>query len=114
MTCGAPPAPLPAMIDLLAGWLRRSRHTVHVRVLGVIGGRMVRWSGDVRVVPGATVGAVLAAAARPARVDLPGALAAGDQPVLMLDGLRLDLPAALSHPVPDGAQLTWLQPMVGG
>ncbi|HYF94070.1 MAG TPA: hypothetical protein VD969_17785 [Symbiobacteriaceae bacterium] len=98
------------MLDRLLG----RRVTVTVRILGQVGGRMVRWDGQVRLREPASVGAVLARAGKAAGADLLGALQQGDQPALLLNGRRLDLPSGLSNPVPDGALISWLMPMAGG
>jgi hypothetical protein len=90
------------------------RATITVQVLGQVGRHMVRWTGPVRVSTPADVKAVLHAAGRAAGADLLGALAAGMQPALLLDGRRLDLPADLTAPVADGSRLSWLMPMAGG
>ncbi|HWI52336.1 MAG TPA: hypothetical protein VNT01_09395 [Symbiobacteriaceae bacterium] len=90
------------------------RITVAVRVLGLVGGRMVQWEGPVRLKGPADLRTVLAAAGRGAGVDLLGALAAGAQPALLIDGCRQDLPVGLAATVPDGARVTWLLPMAGG
>lgn len=90
------------------------RLTVQVTVAGLVGERMVHWNGAVRLRGRPDVRAALRAAGRQADVNLLGVLAAGGEPVVLLDGLRLNLPADLVRPVADGTRLSWLQPMVGG
>jgi len=75
---------------------------------------MVHWTGAVHLRGRSDVHAALRAAGRAAGVDLLGTLAAGAEPVVLLDGLRMSLPADLARPVVDGDRLSWLQPMVGG
>lgn len=96
---------------MIRRWLGLDRPTVHVTILGVVGGRMVQYTGEVRA---ATVEAALRVAGRAAGVDLLGALAQGDQPAVMLNGDRLDLPTGLTRPLEDDAKLSWLMPMAGG
>lgn len=91
-----------------------ARVTVAVRILGQVGGQMVRWEGEVRVKAPASIKTVLEAAGRAAGVDLTAALQAGDQPAVLLNGRRLELPADLAAPVADGARVAWLMPMAGG
>lgn len=107
---GARPEPTLLMLDRLFP----QTITVQVTVLGVVGRHMVRHSGPVRVRKPATVAAALTAAGRAAGVDLLAALELGDQPAVLLNGLRLDLPDGLKEPVADGAKLSWLMPMAGG
>lgn len=90
------------------------RARVAVLVMAVTGGQVVRYSGEVSVPAPATVRTVLQQAGRKAGRDLLAALAAGEQPVCLVDGVRHDLPAGLDETVPDGAQVSWLMPMTGG
>jgi len=96
---------------MIRRWLGLDRPRVQVTILGVVGGRMIQYTGEVRA---ATVEAALRAAGRAARVDLLGALAAGHQPALLLNGERLDLPEALTRQTENAATLSWLMPMAGG
>lgn len=88
--------------------------TVSVRILGLVGDRMVHFDGQVRLRGTPDVTAVLKTAGRAAGVDLLAALAAGAEPTIMLNGERLDLPAGLTRPVPHGSQIAWLMPLAGG
>ncbi|HYF78132.1 MAG TPA: hypothetical protein VD973_13410 [Symbiobacteriaceae bacterium] len=88
--------------------------TVKVRILGLVGDRMVHFDGQICLRGTPDVHQVLRAAGRAAGVDLLAALDAGAEPSIMLSGERLDLPADLTRPVPDGAQIAWLMPMAGG
>lgn len=90
------------------------RVTLQVTVAGLVGQHMVHWNGAVHLRGRPDVRAALRAAGREAGVDLLGVLAEGGEPVVLLDGLRIDLPADLVRPVADGVRLSWLQPMVGG
>lgn len=96
---------------MIRRWLGLDRPKVTVTILGVVGGRMVQYTGEVRA---ATVEAALRAAGRVAGADLIAALEKGDQPAVMLDGERLDLPGDLSKPLHNQARLSWLMPMAGG
>jgi molybdopterin converting factor small subunit len=98
------------MIDRLFG----PRITVAVSILGVVGGRMVRWRGTVHLRGRTDVRRVLRAAGSLAGVDLAGEAGLEPGPNLLLNGRRLELPGELSAPVADGAQLAWLTPMAGG
>jgi len=98
------------MIDRLFG----PRVTVAVSITGYIEGQRVRWSGSVRLRAPATVGDALRAAGKAARVDLVRALERGEQPILLLDGMRLEAPLGLGQTLKEGMSLNWLQPMVGG
>lgn len=91
-----------------------TRLTVHVLLLGLVGDRVVRWDGPVRLRAPATVREALRQAGRAAGADLLGALARGMQPALLLDGQRLELETGLDRPVAEGAKLAWLMPMAGG
>lgn len=90
------------------------RLTIQVTILGQVGNRLVRWEGPVRLRGPADVRNALRAAGDAARIDLLGALGAGMEPTLLLDGRRLELPLALAAPVAGGAKLAWLTPMSGG
>lgn len=90
------------------------RITVSVRILGLVNGQMLHWEGAVKLKSPADLRGVFAAAAKKAGVDLLGAIDAGAQPALLIDGQRHELPSALSQPVPDGARVSWLLPMAGG
>jgi|GEM_PF-5111148 len=90
------------------------RLTVQATVLGVVGGRMVRWNGQINVKGPADVRRALAAVGRAAGVNLLKALTAGDQPALLLDGDRILFPSGLDQPVKQGSRLSWLMPMAGG
>lgn len=92
----------------------RPRIAVQVVVMGMVDRHLVRFQGVVKVAVPATVGDGLKAAGRAAGVDLLGAISKGDQPVILLDGFRLDLPDGLTTPLKDGASLSWLLPMAGG
>lgn len=98
------------MLEALFG----PRVTVGVRVLGLVGDRMVHFDGQVRLRGAPDLHAVLKAAGRTAGVDLIAALAAGAEPAIMLNGERLDLPADMARPVSHGSQIAWLMPMAGG
>lgn len=98
------------MIERLFG----PRVQVTVSVTGYIEGKRVRWSGAVRLRAPATVAQALRAAGRAAGVDLAGALDRGEQPIVLLDGMRLEMPEGLGQPLSEGMSLNWLQPMVGG
>ncbi|MDF2629987.1 MAG: hypothetical protein K0R39_3818 [Symbiobacteriaceae bacterium] len=98
------------MLERLLG----PRVTVAVRVIGVVGDRVVHWAGQVHLRGTPDLLRVLRAAGKEAGADLIGAIAAGAQPAILLSGERLDLPADLARPIRHGAQITWLMPMAGG
>lgn len=92
----------------------RPRIAVRAVVLGMVDRRVVRFQGLVRVAAPAAVADGLKAAGRAAGIDLLAALRAGDQPVVLLDGARIDLPGGLDLPLEDGSSLSWLLPVAGG
>jgi len=91
-------------------WRRRQ---VRVVIRGMVGRTLVRWQGTLSVPDGATLAEVLRRAGRACGADLAHD-ARHRNPVLMLNGDRLDLPEALDQPVPAGAELVWLMPLTGG
>lgn len=97
----------------MISWLFGRRITVHGTVLGVVGDRMVRWDGAVRLRTPATVEDALRALGKAAGADLLGALALG-QPAVLLNGRGLTLPDDLAAPLGPGDTLSWLMPLAGG
>lgn len=94
--------------------LFRPHGRVVVMVLGTVGDRLVRYNGTVRLPLPADVGTALGEAGKAAGVDLLGELERGAEPLLLLEGIRLNLPDGLAAPVQDGSSLSWLMPMAGG
>lgn len=92
-------------------WSRRLR--VRVLVRGVVGRQLIRWEGTVTLPAGATLGDVLRRAGPACGADLRAAVQR-QNPVLMVDGDRVEVPEGLGRAVADGAEVTWLMPMGGG
>ncbi|MFZ5814764.1 MAG: hypothetical protein ACOY93_05625 [Bacillota bacterium] len=90
------------------------RITVAVRIIGVVGDRVVRWEGRVRIAVGSDLRTALRAAGRAAGVDLLKAMAEGPEPTILLEGVRVELPEGLSRNVDADSSIAWLMPMAGG